>query len=129
VYIQRNATLELVPSSSPSLNGLGASSSALDSVASSLGTSSQNLLLMVGAGAVAGWLVNDLVSNTGRKVKRARRKLSRTLAERKERRAAAAAAGGGAVNAAKMMLIGGVAVGVVWFFASRISIAKTGANQ
>jgi len=57
------------------LGDLGATS-AITSVASSFGTSTQNLLLLAGGGAILGWLANDLVIGARKQIRKARRSAS-----------------------------------------------------
>jgi hypothetical protein len=121
MYLNLNPAKEEVPSSSPCLSGLGASSSALDTVASSLGTSSQNLLLMIGAGAVIGWVGNSLLQSGRKSVRKSR------SAMRKRKQAVADATAksfSGLRDALPILLAGALVGGAVYYFATRKSGGK-----
>jgi hypothetical protein len=123
MYVSLNpANVEEVPGSSPCLSGLGASGSALDTVASSLGTSSTNLLLMIGAGAVIGWAGNSLLQSGRKSVRKSRsamRKRKQALAD------ATTKSFSGLRDALPILIAGSLVGGAVYYFATRKAGAKS----
>ncbi|PSH05147.1 MAG: hypothetical protein CXZ00_03040 [Acidobacteria bacterium] len=98
----------------PTLGALPANNGGtLDTMASSLGTPTSSFLLLLGGGAVAGWLANDLVTGTRKAV----RKTSRAIGAR-----ASAARDTVSANPLPVAMLALLAGGIAYYYATH----KTG---
>jgi hypothetical protein len=89
--------------------------------AQALGTTPGTLLVVGGAGIFAGWMLNELVSGIGNRVRKARRSF------RRKRKQASGALGGAIAHSTptwQTLVLAGVAAGAVWIIATRVMNQK-----